>query len=113
MTGLYPDVAKADRISRTFDGKTIRAKWVGSKCQRCGCVIRRGDTIVWHYTAGAAHLPGDCPPHEQRAASQEWADTLLYERQVLRAIPHPQPLTVVFRLDEIEEELAAGWPGPE
>ena len=48
-----------------------------------------------------------------RATRQEWADALRYERQVLRAVPHPKPLHVVFRLDEIEEELAAGWPGPE
>lgn len=108
---IYPDVAKADRIAQSFQGKKIHSKYAGATCKRCSCIIVMGTEIVWSLRGGGAHIPGDCPPVAIRPMWHEWADTLKAEQRELRRIPCPKPLQALIRLDEIEAELAAGWPG--
>lgn len=113
MSGIYPDVAKNERIRSTFQGAALHNRYAGAVCKRCDCVMTLGTPIVWTPKSGASHWPGDCPPHADREAWQEWASALKAERLTLERTPNPRPLATVFRLEQIEEALAAGWPGPD
>lgn len=111
MSGLYPDVARAENIRHSFQGKTIISKYAGSVCKRCGCVIVKGTQIVWSLNSGGAHMPNECPPLQDRDTWKDWAKTLRLEQRVLNKID-VKPLAVLTRLEQIEEELAAGYQAP-